>query len=366
MIKGIEEDERKAQVWKRHISHLSITETAAYLAELEVLGYDTRVTELEKALEEEQRMAMEAAVQHTRDFEAEAKDHYTALSALAAKISAYEARAEQAEAELAVLRRDSQEAERELVAARAALQAEEPRAAPLEAAAQVEAAKCEEQVRAEQVAREVKQVREQVEALEAERAALLERTVAKDVEVERVARELKQVRDDPPLPPPPASRVASHLTTDKQTAQVEAEVEAATNGGLMPVAPAPPNPGAVVWFTGVEGQEWPCKVVDTKGGVVRLDKFPLVPNAKPGSVKSKCVYANASQWVPWEDRGPQGAGAMGGSTLADAVAAADRHVRGIAEGPRNRKKLAALMCQPVVDIEFPHTNVVDIDDDLRA
>ena len=170
----------------------------------------------------------------------------------------------------------------------------------------------------------------------------------------------------PPLPPPPASRVASHLTTDKPTAQVEAEVEAATNGGLMPVAPAPPNPGAVVWFTGVEGQEWPCKVVDTKGGVVRLDKFPLVPNAKPGSVKSKCVYANASQWVPWEDRGPQGAGAMGGSTLADAVAAADRHVRGIAEGPRNRKKLAALMCQPVVDIEFPHTNVVDIDDDLRA
>ena len=227
LIKGIEEDERKAQVWKRKISHLSITETAAYLAELEVLGYDTRVTELEKALEEEQRMAMEAAVQHTRDFEAEAKDHYTALSALAAKISAYEARAEQAEAELAVLRRDSQEAERELVAARAALQAEEPRAAPLEAAAQVEAAKCEEQVRANG------ELQLQLEALEAERAALLERTVAKDVEVEQVAREVKQVREQV------EALEAERAALPERTVAKDVEVERASRA--MEVGAPPPS-----------------------------------------------------------------------------------------------------------------------------
>ena len=53
-------------------------------------------------------MARKAAAQHQRELEARNKDHAAALSALAARTSACERRAEQAEAEVAVLRRDTQ------------------------------------------------------------------------------------------------------------------------------------------------------------------------------------------------------------------------------------------------------------------
>jgi hypothetical protein len=151
------------------------------------------IAELEEALESEQQMIMEEDSKRKNDIANLEAKWRAEVDVISAKESAALARAEQAEAEVGVLRndtqRDVQEAERELLTTKQALKSEEEKRSKLEKDMAVQTAKYEEQVC------KVQELKLEVENSTNSYNTIFARTVEHDVQLAAAEREAEKMRE---------------------------------------------------------------------------------------------------------------------------------------------------------------------------
>jgi len=184
---SLQEAERVAEEIREEFEN----EKSNYLDELERQAEAT--TELEEALMVEQQMMMDATSTHQKQIQELEAKWCAERDVISAKESAAVARAEQAEAEVAVLRKDTQrdvqETERELLTLKQDIKHETEKRTQLESERLVTIAKLEEQCC------KTAELTLDLEKSKNSYQNLFDRTVANDVKLEAAEREAKVLKD---------------------------------------------------------------------------------------------------------------------------------------------------------------------------